>query len=361
MAQRRQVTWTELRVGIFVLVGMFLIAVGIFYVTGAGILAPKYRLQTFLPEVAGLTVGAPVRLDGVEIGNVDTITLRKWQPGEKPDPARSIQLLLSIDKHFQGDIRTDSTAGLITEGLLGNRYVDIHRGFTGAVLQDNQELPGREEKAVKQIVERSADLVQNLTVLSDSARDLIDGLHRGRGSLGKILTDDQAYNHLNTALAKVEQMVDSIQQGKGSFGKLVTSDELYDKFNSASGRIDALLADVQAGKGTLGKLVYDPSLHDSAKAAFQKINLTLDDVHAGKGTLGKLATDDSLFTKYREVGTNLSAATAKLNENQTTAGKFFSDPQFYDNLTGLTGDLRLLINEFRQNPKKFLRVKFSIF
>jgi phospholipid/cholesterol/gamma-HCH transport system substrate-binding protein len=361
MPQRKQVTWTELRVGLFVLVGMFLIAVGIFYVTGAGILAPKYRLRTYLPEVAGLTIGAPVRLDGVEVGNVDTITLKKWAPGEKVDPQRSIELTMRIDRHYQNYIRTDSNAGLITEGLLGNRYVDIHRGFTGEVLKDDQEVPGREEKAVKEIVERGADLMQNLNALSNEARDLLDGLHKGRGSLGKILTDDQAYNHLNTSLAKMEQMVDSIQQGNGSLGKLVASDELYKRFNSASGRLDNLLADVQAQKGTLGKLVYDPSLHDNAKQAFEKVNLALGDVRSGKGTLGKLATDDSLFNKWRDIGTNLSSATARLNQNQTTAGKFFTDPQFYDNMTGLAGDLRLLIGDFRQNPKKFLHVKFSIF
>jgi phospholipid/cholesterol/gamma-HCH transport system substrate-binding protein len=75
MAQRKQLTWAELRVGLFVLAGLFIMAVAIFYVTGAGILGPKYRLITYLPEVEGVTTGAPVRLDGVEIGNVETIRL----------------------------------------------------------------------------------------------------------------------------------------------------------------------------------------------------------------------------------------------------------------------------------------------
>jgi phospholipid/cholesterol/gamma-HCH transport system substrate-binding protein len=85
------------------------------------------------------------------------------------------------------------------------------------------------------------------------------------------------------------------------------------------------------------------------------------DVRAGKGTLGKLVTDDSLFTQYRQVGENLSSATAKLNSNETTAGKFFTDPKLYDNLSGLTGDMRLLVGDFRRDPKTFLHVKFSIF
>jgi phospholipid/cholesterol/gamma-HCH transport system substrate-binding protein len=84
-------------------------------------------------------------------------------------------------------------------------------------------------------------------------------------------------------------------------------------------------------------------------------------VRAGKGTLGKLATDDSLFAEYKQAGANLSSATAKMNSNQNTIGKFFDDPKFYDNFTGLAGDTRLLISDFRTNPKKFLHVKFSIF
>ena len=61
MAQRKQLTWTELRVGLFVLVGLSVLAAGIFYVTGAGTLGPKYRLITYLPDVSGLVHGAPVR------------------------------------------------------------------------------------------------------------------------------------------------------------------------------------------------------------------------------------------------------------------------------------------------------------
>jgi phospholipid/cholesterol/gamma-HCH transport system substrate-binding protein len=84
-------------------------------------------------------------------------------------------------------------------------------------------------------------------------------------------------------------------------------------------------------------------------------------VKAGKGSLGKLYTDDELYNQLRDTSTNLSSATAKLNDNTTTAGKLFSDPKLYDSLTGLTGDLRLLIGDFRQNPKKFLRIKVAVF
>ena len=87
----------------------------------------------------------------------------------------------------------------------------------------------------------------------------------------------------------------------------------------------------------------------------------ISDVRAGKGSLGKLATDDELYNRLKDTSANLASATAKLNDNTTTAGKLFSDPKLYDNLTGLTGDMRLLIGDFRQNPKKFLRIKVALF
>src|SRR5258708_32597177 len=129
MAQHKQLTWTELRVGLFVLAALAFLVVVIFYVTGPSALGPKYRLHAYLPEVEGLTVGAPVRLDGVEVGNVEKIAVAFPKPGEPPAKDRNIRVDMRIEQKFQEYIRSDSYASLITEGLLGNRYVDIDRGF----------------------------------------------------------------------------------------------------------------------------------------------------------------------------------------------------------------------------------------
>jgi phospholipid/cholesterol/gamma-HCH transport system substrate-binding protein len=361
MAQHKQVTWTELRVGLFVLAAAVLLVLVIFYVTGAGAIGPKYRLHTYLPEVDGLTVGAPVRLDGLEIGNVENIVVGLPKPGEPANPQRNIRVDVRIQKRYQDYIRSDSSAELITEGLLGNRYVDIDRGFVGNKLQNDEEITGREEKALKAVVERSADLLTNLSAMTDQASAILEDVRKGQGSLGKFLMDEEAYDRLNNSLGNLDRMMADAEAGKGTLGKLVTNDEMYNRVNSVAGRFDNVLEAVQTKQGTLGKLVYDPEIHDSAKKLIDNGNAVFEDVRAGKGTLGKLATDDSLFLQYRQAGENLSSAMAKLNENQTTAGKFFTDPKFYDNISGLAGDMRLLVGDFRKDPKKFLHVKFSIF
>jgi len=354
MAQRRQLTWTELRVGLFVLVALVVIAVGIFYVTGAGFLGPKYRLRTFFPEVAGVSNGAPVRLDGVDIGNVESIRLAPHAAGRVPDKTRNIEVVMRLDRRYQNDILTDSTASLVTEGLLGNRYVNITRGFTGVPVKEDQEVSGTAEKSL-------SDVMASMQGLTVDIHGLIASLQEGKGTLGKLLTNDEAYNHLNNILANTDQMVAGVKKGQGTIGKLVASDEMYGKVNSTLDNVNSIVSDARSPKGTIGKLLYDPSLYDEAKKALENGNAMISDVRGGKGSLGKLATDDELYNKLKESSTNLASATAKLNDNTTTVGKLFSDPKLYDNLTGLTGDMRLLIGDFRQDPKKFLRIKVSVF
>src|SRR6185312_6043735 len=98
MAQRKQVTWTELRVGLFVLGAVAFLAVVIFYVTGGNFLGPKYSLHVFLPEVDGLTVGAPVRVDGVDVGNVEKIAIAQPKPGQPPEKTRNIRVDMRLQK-----------------------------------------------------------------------------------------------------------------------------------------------------------------------------------------------------------------------------------------------------------------------
>jgi len=361
MARSKQLTWSELRVGLFVLVGLLILAVAIFYVTGAGVFGPKYRLKTYLPEVAGLATGAPVRLDGVEIGNVERINIVPRENGKPPDRMRNIEIVMKLDRRYQGDILTDSVATLVTEGLLGNRYVNVQRGYTGLPLKDGQAIAGGEEKAIKEVVERSADVLANLKALSSDVQDLIAGVQEGKGTLGKLLTDDRAYNHLNSILAKGDEIATNIQSGQGTVGRLLMKDEMADKIQNTVDQLNTILADLRAQKGTLGKLLYDPSLYDEAKKALDNGNGMISDIRGGKGTLGKLATDETLYNKLRDTSSNLSEATSKLNRNDNTAGKLFSDPQLYDNLTGLTSDMRTFIAEFRKNPKKYLSIKLSFF
>jgi phospholipid/cholesterol/gamma-HCH transport system substrate-binding protein len=350
MAQQKQLSWTDLRVGLFVLAGLTLTAVTIFFVTGAGILSPKYRLVTYMPEVNGVQSGAPVDLDGIRIGDVQSASLTP----RPQDRMHSVTLVLRIDRRYQDQIRSDSAASLETEGLLGDRYVTISRGLTGAVIPNNGVLPYQVKPGTQQVVESVNGLTTDL-------RAMISGIQNGRGTLGKLVSDPGLYNHVDETVQKFDAVAESVQKGQGSIGKLISSDDLYNKVDDTVDKIDDVVSAVHDQTGTLGKLVYDPAMYQNVNGVAEKGNALLGDVRGGKGTLGRLATDDTLFSNLRDASANVRDATAKLNSNEGTAGKLFSDPKLYDNLTGLTGDMRLLVGDFRTNPKKFLHIKLGIF
>ena len=356
MAQRKQLTWTELRVGLFVLAGLALLAVAIFYVTGVN-WGAKYSLKTYLPEVSDLQKGAPVSLDGVTVGSVENLKINP----HPTDRMHNIEVDMRVDKRYQSLIRADSQASLVTSGLLGNRYVTVSRGFQGPVVQNQGTIPGKAGNDMQAIVERGVELEANLGELTQQVGEIIGAVRKGEGTIGKFIYDPAMYNHLNSSAAKIDSLVASVQSGQGSIGKLVVSDELYNKVDATMGHAETIFSDIQAQKGTLGKLVYDPVVYDQTKQFLTNSNALLAGVRDGKGTLGKLVTDDTLFTNLRDASANVRDVTGKLSNGQGTMGKFFTDPQLYNNMTGLTGDMRLMIGDFRRDPKKFLHIKLSIF
>ncbi len=140
--------------------------------------------------------------------------MAQLKPGQAPDVNRSVEVVMRLNRTFQNDIRSDSTTSLYTEGFLGNRVVSVQRGYTGAVLQDGQEVRGVEEKAMKEIVERGADMMQNLTALSTQLGSIVDHIQRGEGTIGKLLVDQTAYNNLNATLSRIEQSPHLFSKGR---------------------------------------------------------------------------------------------------------------------------------------------------
>lgn len=125
--------------GALVGLGAIFLAWGTFHLWSSGVLRPKYQIQMFVPEAEGIRVGASVRLDGMPVGRVGKVD----PAGNSADSSRRIDVELRIEKRFQNMIRDDSKAVLLTDGLLGDRYVNIVRGFAGPPIT-----PGGEIRAV---------------------------------------------------------------------------------------------------------------------------------------------------------------------------------------------------------------------
>lgn len=150
-------------------IGGAILVCALLYLWSSGVFVPKYQLRIYVQDVSGLGVGAPVRLDGVEVGAVSAIK----PAGESASHERRIELVLKIDKRYRDAIRIDSTATLITGGLLGNRYVSISHGFSGTAISPGGEIPSvpTQELTLKDFVGSLAKMVNCLQVEKDSTEN----------------------------------------------------------------------------------------------------------------------------------------------------------------------------------------------
>ncbi|HXZ78865.1 MAG TPA: MlaD family protein [Terriglobales bacterium] len=357
MPSQRQVKWAQLRVGVTVLFAAVTLAVLIFLMSGTGgFLARKIILKSYFDNAGGLRIGAPVRLQGVDIGNVKAIQV---VPSHGLTP---VEVVMKINKGFQPDLHIDSLASMSTVGVLGESFVDIDSTQAkGRQVHDGDVLPIRDHPDLQDMIRASQTSLQNIDVLVRRIDRIVGFIESGQGSIGKLIYDQELYNRLNTALTQVQSMVTEISSGKGSIGKLIATDELYDKANLAVDHLNQIIDEVNQGQGTVGKLLKDPSLYNNANSTIDKVNKVMADVNEGKGALGKFTRDQAFANKLDNTVTKLSTIMDRLEAGEGTAGKLLRDPSLFVNADQMLIETRGLVQAIRENPKKYLTIHFKVF
>ena len=358
MSQRQRVTWAQLRVGTMVIIGLTILAIGIFFISGrVGFFSRRYTLKTYLSDAGGLREGAQVRVTGVAAGNVKRIEISPYS-----NPARAVEVVMTVTRAYKNQIRTDSVASIATVGLLGESYVNISRGSPGQeVVPDGGVLNSSEGAEIRQVVQNADDVIINLRVLSSKLNDISGQLQSGKGSMGKLIYDQTLYNHLNRTAGVLDRMVTGVDEGKGSLGKLMVDETLYNKTSAAVDRLNKVLDDVEHGPGSLAKFVSDPAVYNNVNHLVAQANSLFDGINQGRGTLGKLATDPQLYDRANQTFDRLGQISGRMADGQGTLGKFSTDPTLYNNLSNSSESLRDFLTEFKKNPKKYMTLKLHIF
>jgi phospholipid/cholesterol/gamma-HCH transport system substrate-binding protein len=359
LPSQKQLKWSQLRVGITVIVASVTLAVLVFLMSGtSGLFTKRITLQSYFDNASGLREGAPVRLSGVDIGNVVKIRIVP----DKDKRLTPVEVIMKVSTRYNFNLRRDSVTSLDTAGVLGETYLDIDSSqAAGPVVQDGDTLTTQVHPDFNQVVRASQSTLENMDALLKRADRILAFAESGKGSLGKLIYDPTLYNRLSATVADLQGMVDEISQGKGSLGALINRNDAYDKFLATLDKMNAVIDDLQQGKGTAGKFLKDPSLYNNANDTIANVKKFTEDVNAGKGVIGKLSKDEELAKKLDNTISKLSALTTELEAGQGTAGKLFKDETLYTNANQMLSETRELVKAVRENPKKYLSIKLHIF
>jgi phospholipid/cholesterol/gamma-HCH transport system substrate-binding protein len=303
-----------------------------------------------------LRQGAPVRLAGVDIGNVTRIQI----VGGKP--LTPVEVTMKVNTKYSFNLRKDSITLLSTAGVLGETYVDVDSSAAkGPAAADGDTLAARNQPDIQDVVRASQGTLQNMDALLKRLDHIVAFIESGQGSIGKVIYDPSLYDRLNATVTEFKGLVDDIQNGKGSIGPLLTSDEAYKKAIGAVDKLNAIIDDIQQGKGTAGKLLKDPALYENANQTVANVRKLTDDINAGKGALGKMTHDEEFAARLQTTMNNLASLTERLEKGEGTAGMLFKDPTLYNNSNQMLLESRELVKAIRQNPKRYLTIHMKIF
>jgi len=305
----------EIKIGLFLAVGLAILAMFIFVVGDFSTLFKKkgYTLYTYFDTVAGLERKTVVRMAGVKVGAVEAIRLK----GNRAEVA--------MDINPEVEINRDSKAILASLGLLGEKYIEIMPGVEEAIVQHGGTIGSlppvsfdqlgmilssvgddikNTSKALRDLLgegEARVNIKEILQNLSSASAELNDFFGENKPLLTRSLEKSaQAIENFDQNVTSISQnldelillLKDTVEKNRESLkGNLEGLEDLISKMEEALKTLNESLEKINKGEGTLGKLIEDPEL-------YEKADKTIDDVQEIIAPVSSLRMDMGLKAEY---------------------------------------------------------------
>lgn len=284
----------EFVVGLFVLAGVVAVLVTLFMLTDPGTFRGRYYLYAVVEDAGGIRNGDPVQLRGVHIGRVMGFEI----------VPRGVRMRLEIENRYR--IPEDSRVRLRSNGLLGGMVADVEPGKAAALLKNGDTLPGERVEGVVEMMERVG--TQAGQVLGRAETVLSDGTVR---SLGEAASDLQRL---------VAELAATVAEQRGQWRELSRS-----------------LSRAAAG---VERAVAGPAL-ERAVARSDSITVLLEQT----------------AVSLRRTSASLDVILGRMARGEGTLGLLSSDDALYRSLAGSLESLRLLLEDIRANPRRYIRLE----
>jgi phospholipid/cholesterol/gamma-HCH transport system substrate-binding protein len=373
MAEDRRQLALQIRIGLFVLVSLGVL-IGLIYLLSAQAryFEPRYELLAEFTEVGGLTPGATVRLGGVQIGRVTRVSL--------PETAGAkVRVSLSIARRFGDRIRKDSIARIETQGLLGDKIVEISLGSPGAQpLKPGESIASRDPVEVSRLAGEGVEILRNVAALSGSLRTTVDTFNeskaledlsamlrsgrrlteqveKGSGWLHVLIYEEpEALKRLNAVLTSTAELL-AQSRGESAVGVLLSAESgrAARHLLTAMEALGKMADRGKADESLMATLLFDPqykSVAEDLQVLARNFRSVSERLAQGKGIAGSLLQDEGegalgqAAKDFRVGVANLRSITDRLAAGEGTIGGLLEDPTVYENLAAfLEGAQRSVI------------------
>jgi phospholipid/cholesterol/gamma-HCH transport system substrate-binding protein len=300
-----------------------------------------YELPVEFDNVTGLLKGDKVYLQGVDIGRVKKMDIEN----QKVHVTLTLRHELKLHEGYKISVEASSVLGgryvAVTEGNLDKPEIPAGTKIVGTQPIDFIAEASETVKSIRESLE-GGGILANLTNGIADLRVVANDLKEGRGTLGKLIKDDTAYNKLLSIETNLVSITEKIDKGEGTLGKLLNDDSVYTN-------ILAITEKLEKGQGTIGKLINDDSVYTNLLAISRDIKEVSSRLSNGEGTLGKLlSTNDTLHVELYSAVSNINRIAANVAEGHGTIGKLVNNEELYNELRAMIGEVRAAVDDLRE-------------
>jgi phospholipid/cholesterol/gamma-HCH transport system substrate-binding protein len=407
MPKKKQVALAQMKLGIFAVIAFLLLSALILHQSwGISLFSDSAKVVTYLSDVGGLKPGSPVWLAGIEIGKVRKVTLispetyfpnlavleqiekvkKEMQTTDTNLPSgqklmenlseeirnlqqqlRLVEVQMDIRMQFLERIGPDSDVSIASRGLIGDSFIDISPGTSNQLPPKKDGfylVESVQQVGFREIMRGANDVIANFGVLSERVQDIAKKIvpeHIGTDISDTVTSLNDTIKAANKAFTEASVLIDKLHSGQGTFGRLVNDPEAYNNLAQALEEFRAIADSILNGSGTMAKLIQDPAVYDSAQAALSSTRKIMERMEQGQGTLGKLSKDEALYESTKRALESFASLVEEIQRGEGTLGKLLKDPGLYNNLEASSSEITKILYDLRQDPKKYLTIRFRLF
>lgn len=293
----------EIKVAVLVILSIVLFYWGFVFLKGRNLLDNSNKLYAVYENVAGLVVAAPVTINGLNIGKVNTIEML-------PDGKMKVELVITNE---QIQIAKSSIAQIKDSGLIGGREIAIINNFS-----DKNYVESGDTLKTSDKLGLTAELANQIGPVKDKVEILLENANKLIENLNATL-DASTQQKLKSAIASLEVTMSEFSQASKSINGILDDNKsklntMVTNFEKTSSNLNAMSSSLE--KADLGATV------KKLEATLTNVNGIMSNLEQGKGTMGKLLSDDVM----------------------------------YNNLAKTSKELELLLQDLRLNPTRYVNV-----
>lgn len=282
-------------VGIVLVLGLLIFVLGVFTLGGQKhTFSSSFPLKAVFQDVNGLQKGNNIWFSGVKVGTISSVQF---------SPSADVIVSMNVDNDIQKFIHKDALAKVSTDGLIGNKIIVIYGGSDAAPIVSSGDTLGVEPVAgLEGMMDTLQQNNRNLLAITTTFRQLSEDIAAGKGTAGRLLTQDEMANTLQSAM-------NTLRQAAGNAEALTENLSRFSRrLNEPGSFADDLVSDT----------VIFRKLRQSAgdiRTAANNIQAVSEKLNDPNSPLGLLMTDSAAAADLRSTLHNLNGGTAKFEDD----------------------------------------------